>query len=204
MFHQPGALTMTVAQQPDVTDKFSTHLIRVTAKGLVSEGTFPPSDLEDVIQDLQLALIEQAGNFDPDKATWCTFVKTVIRSAAISLRRHRYAGRRSAPPDAVSLNALLQDADGQPAELGSLVSEEEYRTGRGQDFVSHTEQVELALDVQAVTDGLSDELREICELLKLHSVSEAARMMGMSRKKMLLRVEELRAHFRNAGLADVV
>lgn len=195
---------MTVAHAPDVTDKFSTHLIRATAKDLVSEGTFPPADLEDVIQNLRLALIEQADNFDPEKASWCTFVKTVIHSAAISLRRHRYAGCRSLPSDAVSLNARIEDVDGQPAELGSLVCEEEYRTGRGQDTVSQTEQVDLALDVQLVTEGLADELREICELLKLHSVSQAARIMGMSRKKMLLRMEELRAHFRDAGLADCV
>lgn len=188
----------------NLTDQFSTHLIRATARELVREGTFPASDLDDVMQDLRLALVEQAGNFDPEKAAWSTFVKTVVRLAAISLRRRRYAACRAAPPDLVSLNVLCDDGDGEPAELGMTISEEEHRTGLGLDHVSHTEQVDLALDVQQATAGLSDELRAICELLQFHSISETARRLGLSRKKLQMRMEELRRHFREAGLAECV
>jgi RNA polymerase sigma factor (sigma-70 family) len=200
MIHQPGALTMIVAQQPDVTDKFTTHLIRVTAKGLVSEGRFPRSELEDVIQELQLALIEQSGNFDPEKATWTTFVKTVVRLAAITLRRRRYAGRRSIPSDTISLNAAVKDADGKTSELGFLLSEEDYHRSRGREFVGHTELVNRACDVQGVLDRLTDDQREICELLKEHPVSEVARLLGISRKKLQLRIDAMREQFREAGL----
>lgn len=80
---------MSVTYAPDVTDKFCTNLIRRTARSLVGDGTFPRSDLDDVIQDLTLALLEQAVNFDAEKACWSTFVKKVVRDAGISLRRRQ-------------------------------------------------------------------------------------------------------------------
>ncbi len=193
---------MTVVHTPDSTDKFSTQCIRHTAQALVEEGTFPRSDLEDVAQDLLLALLEQSANFDPDKARWSTFVKTVVRMSAISLRRRQRSQRRQAHCELSSLNVLIDDGDGQLVELGATVSEEEHRTGLGQDSISHTEQVDLALDVQAALRTMPAELRAICERLKTQSQAEVLCDLGISRTTLERRLELIRQHFREAGLGE--
>lgn len=194
---------MIVLHAPDVTDKFTTQLIRRTAKMLVGDGTFPASDLDDVIQELRLALIEQAGNFDPARARWSTFVKTVVRLTAATLRRKQRADFRQAEAGFASLNVMIPDEDGQLVEMGATVGEEEHRTGLGQDFFNHADQVNVALDVQAAIATLPAELQEIAERLKRQSVCEMARELGVSKTTLNRRVAEIREHFRRAGLGGL-
>lgn len=194
---------MTITHAPDVTDKFATRFIRNTAKGLVDEGTFPQSDTDDVIQELHLALFEQAANFNPEKARWSTFVKNVVRNTAVSLRRRQRAQRRQGRGEVASLNVLIEGEDGELVELGATVGEEEHRTGLGQDFISHTDQVDSSLDVQDVMGSLPEELREICQRLKYYTPTEVRRAMGISRTTMQRRMEELRNYFRLAGLSEL-
>lgn len=194
---------MTVTHAPDVTDKFTTRFIRRKAKELVSDGVFPRTELEDVIQELLLALLAQTPNFNPDKGRWSTFVKHVVDESAISLRRREGAQCRQAPSEVSSLNVLIQDEDGDLVEFGATVSEEEYRTGIGQDFISHSDQIDLALDVEGVLDSLPEELREICERLKYRTPTEVRRELGISHTTMHRRLQALREHFRAAGIDDV-
>jgi RNA polymerase sigma-70 factor (ECF subfamily) len=194
---------MTVTHAPDVTDKFSSQIIRNTAKALVSEGTFRRSDLEDVVQDLRLALLEQAVNFDPEKSKWSTFVKHVVRQSAVSLRRRQRAQRRQGQCELRSLNVRIDDGDGQSAELGATISEEEHRSGRGQACISHTDQADLAMDVQGAMNSLPAELQEICERLKYQTPTEVRRELGITRTTMERRMELLRQHFREAGVSEV-
>lgn len=195
---------MTVTQAPNVTDKVTNQTIRRTANALVDDGVFPRSDLEDVEQELRLALVEQAPNFNPDKARWSTFVRHVVKMAAISLRRHQKAQRRQGCREVPSLNVLLKDPRemGPPTELGATVSEEEFRTGVGQDFISHTEQIDLSLDVESVLDSLPEGLRDICERLKYQTPTEVRRELGISRTTMNRRLEALREHFRKTGIGE--
>lgn len=193
---------MTVVHAPNVTDKFATRFVRRIALKLVSDETYPASDLEDAIQDLTMALVEQVGNFDPDKARWSTFVKQVVITSAISLRRYRQAQMRQSPSELTSLSTKTLDEDGAPTELGNLVDEEEYRAGRGEVFVSHTVRIELAQDVEAFTRRLPAELQELCRRIKAQQeLQDIAPAMGMTRRTLQLRIKELQAHFLAAGFA---
>jgi RNA polymerase sigma-70 factor (ECF subfamily) len=193
---------MTAVHAPNVTDKFATRLIRRTAKELVGGGVFPQSDLEDVIQELQLALIAQAANFDPNRARWSTFVKNVIERSAISLRRRQNAQCRQPASEVSSLNVLIEDGEGQLVELGATVSEEEHRTSVGQGFISHTDEVRAAIDVQGVLESLPEDLQDICQRLKSKSPNEVARDLGISRPTMHRRVKVLQERFRSAGVGN--
>lgn len=196
-FAKPASYT------PDVTDAFCNHFIRKTAKALIGNETFRPSDRDDVIQELRLALIEQLDHFDPERARWSTFVKMVIRSAAVTLRRRATAECRQTPPDMASLNTVVRDGDGQPVELGSTVSEQEYATGAGCQYLSHTLRIEFSLDVQALITGLPGELREICHRLKSQSFLEVQESMGFAATTLQRRIDKLREHFLAAGLSDI-
>jgi RNA polymerase sigma-70 factor (ECF subfamily) len=194
---------MTTIHAPDVTDKFATRLIRRTAKDLVGNGIFPQADLDDVIQELHLALIAQAANFDPNRARWSTFVKNVIERSAISLRRRQKAQCRQPAGEVSSLNVLIEDGDGELVELGATVSEEEHRTGVGQGFIGHADEVGAAIDVQGVVESLPEDLQDICQRLKSKTPNEAARDLGISRPTMHRRVKVLQERFRAAGVGKV-
>jgi len=193
---------MTVIHAPDVTDHFTTQFIRRTARMLVNDGTFPRCDLDDVIQELRLALIQQADNFDPERARWSTFVKTVVRLTAVTLRRKQQADFRQVEAAYASLNTLIADEDGQLAEIGATVGEEEYRTGLGEGFISHTDRLDLAIDIQATIDTLLAELREICERLQDQSLVEVSHDLGIPKTTLSRRMALIREHFRLAGLSN--
>lgn len=195
-------LTMSTTAIPNVTDRFTTDLIRKTATELVDEGTFPKSELDDVVQDLTLALFEQASNFDVGRGTWSTFVKNVVQRSAISLRRHQGAERRNAQRDVGSLNDLINDEDGQLTELGSTVGEDEYRSGLGQEYRSHTDEVDMALDFQTVIASLPDELREVAQRLQHQSLAEIARDLDIPRTTLAFRIGKIREAFATAGYGD--
>ncbi|MCI0333663.1 MAG: sigma-70 family RNA polymerase sigma factor [Planctomycetes bacterium] len=195
---------MTVTYAPDITDYFTTQLIRRTANSLVETGIFPQSDLDDVIQELRLCLLTQVPNFNPSKARWSTFVKHVVRMSAISLRRRQNAECRRGARQVGSLNVLVDGPFGAHTQLGAMVSEEEHRTGVGQGFISHADQIDLSEDVRTVIDSLPAALKQICERLAFQTPTEVRRELGLPRSTMQRRLESLRKHFRAAGISDFV
>jgi len=79
---------MSAATVPDVSDRFTTDFIRKTARALIDDGHFARAEMGDLVQELTLAVIESLkNNFDPSRARWTTFVKTVVRRRATSLLR---------------------------------------------------------------------------------------------------------------------
>lgn len=195
-------MSCVATHAPDVTDAFTTNLIRKTAQALVDEGTFPQSDQEDVIQDLTLALLEQTPNFNPERAKWSTWVKNVVRLIAISIRRRQDAECRRGQREVGSLNVLINDEDGQLVELGATVSEQEHRSGLGVGHVSHTDQNDTALDVQKILDGLPENLRDLAVRLKTQSLAEISRELNVPRTTLAHRVGKIREAFAAAGYGN--
>lgn len=192
-------MSTTAIYPADVTDKFTTRLIRRKADELVAEGTFPPSEREDVIQNMTLTLLEQSANFDPQRAKWSTYVKETVHRIAVSLRRREDAECRRGRRDVASLSVLIPDEDGQLVELGATVSEAEYDAGLGRQRPSHTDAIDLTLDTQAVIDRLPENLREIAQRLKHQTVSQVAREMSIPRTTLLHHISKIRDAFADAG-----
>ena len=109
-----------MANVPDVTDRFTTQFVRKTAKTLIVDGFFERSEYRDLIQDLTLAVLEGlARNYDPERAKWTTFVKTVVTKRAISLCRAQTAECRDEVVG--SLSSPVSDEDGQMVSLGDYL-----------------------------------------------------------------------------------
>jgi len=62
--------------------------------------------------------------------------------------------------------------------------------------------VELVHDVAAVLAKLPPKLRDLCERLKHHSITEVAQQLGIPRTTLHDAIGRLRQHFEDAGLRD--
>jgi len=73
-------------QSAEVRDRVLTEYaessIRVKARQLTRRPEFNRSDREDLEQELWLALLSQAGQYDPKRASLHTFIDRVVASAA--------------------------------------------------------------------------------------------------------------------------
>lgn len=193
---------MPATHPPDVTDKFSTIFIRNTAAELIDEGAFDASEREDLIQELTLALVERTPKFDPDRAKWSTFVKTVVRRRAISLRRRQNAACRSDGREVASLDAWIDDEDGQVISLANYIREDQSLVYLAEDHRSDEERADLEFDVDAVASTLSPELQDLCRRLKRQSQAEIARDLAIPRTTLVRRIRKLREAFDAAGMRD--
>jgi RNA polymerase sigma factor (sigma-70 family) len=189
---------------PDITDAFCTNYIRRTAQALVDDGFYPPGDLDDLVQELTLALFENQDDFDPQRGRWSTFVKQVVRSRATSLTRKPEARRRREGTTFESLSTPITDEDGLPTELGYTIREDQDLTNFGEAYRSDEDAVDLAHDLPVAIAKLPPDLRKICEALKTTTVSELARQMKVPRSTLMEQVAKIRAAFERDGLRDAI
>jgi RNA polymerase sigma factor (sigma-70 family) len=190
---------MTTTYAPDVTDNFTRQFVCRVARELVADGVFGKDDLEDVMQDLFTHLIERLPKFDPDKARWSTFVKTVVCRFSISLRRRRQAECRGRSIPHHSLAQTIQGPDGERIELAGNVTEEAYDGAYGRDFRSNEACFVLESDVNAVIALLSPADQDLCRRLTEKPLAHVASDLGVSRATLSDRVRRLREAFRAAG-----
>lgn len=207
MPEQSHAPTKTASEndidvEHELTGGFAARLIRRKAKQLVGRAGFTQADRPDLEQEMTLRVWQALPKFDPAKAHWNAFVTTIVeRHVATILQRARRVKRlEGAIP--VSLSEQVEDCEDVPFELGATLEarHQELLTGR---YVETAENLsDLKLDLEEVVAGLSQDLRRLCELLKSHNVTEAARRMGIPRTTASSMVSRLRAVFAEAGLKD--
>lgn len=185
---------------PNVCDKFATGYCRKVARSLIGDGLYPQHDLEDLIQELLLALLECREAYDSAKAKWTYFVKTVVDRKAISMRRSRSTESRGNAMVVASLNVLVVDGDGERAELSHQVCLAESGRRRGIEHSDPQAELERSLNVAQVVEQLDEELATICRLLSEKSVAEVARELGMPRTTLISRLAKVRERFVEAGL----
>lgn len=167
-------------------DAFETNLIRVKAATLARRGLIPRADVEDVRQELSLAVLVAHGKVHLDAAKRHGLSYTVVKNAAQRLVRDRHYAKRN-PYRLRSLGPLLADGEGvsEPATLdGGTVTERV---------------VDLPLDLEAFLAGLPEELRTLAVLLKTLSVSEVAEKLGVPRTTLYSSLRVLRGRLRRAG-----
>jgi len=188
-------------QQCELSD-YAIRLIRHRASRLVATAGFAPQDIEDIRQDLILDLLERLPKFDPTKATYNTFVARLIDRKVAKLIRDRNCEKRAPRREECSLNEYIDDGEGGAIELIQTIVAEGADRRLGRQERSDQETAELALDVEAVLKRLPDNLRRLCQFLKVGGIANAARAMGVPRTTLNDRVKKLRDAFGPAGLWD--
>jgi RNA polymerase sigma factor (sigma-70 family) len=163
-----------------------TEAVLRKARSMVRRGQVPRGDLDDLRQDLTLALLEALKSFVRGEGEREHFARGVVRRAGTKIIRARRAARRD-PARVASLDSLADRA----AVAGGGPPAREYQVG-------------AALDVREVLARLPEHLRAAAALLDSMTVTKAARELGIPRTTLSDRIGTLREEFARAGLLAYV
>jgi len=122
-------------------------------------------DREDLRQDILLAVMERAVEYDPSLASWATFedrlIKAWLENFTLGLRWQK--NRLSE-----SLDEIAEDEPGRVPKINDTHSWE----------LNTQENAVFSAEVQKVIDTMPSHLRDCAELLKHYSPAETADMMS--------------------------
>ena len=158
------------------------RLVRRLAWRLAPPGPTRRQERPDFEQELWTHLLEAWPDYDPARGTEGAFAHAVLLRAGRSIVRARYARKRR-PVDAEDWPPLPE-------------TEELFDAAAEADIV----RAERRLDLDPALARLPADLRALADLLETHTVSEAARELGVPRSSLQRTLARLRGHFGAAGL----
>ena len=171
---------MDTNRQNEPLIPYLTALIEVKARQLVGKAGYTPDDIKDIEQDLTQDLLERLPKFDPAKASINTFADRVVGRRICNLMRNRQADMRDWRREAFSLDEEIETDEGSTERL-AFISQDDVDLRMGRYDRPAAERSHLQLDLDAVLDGLTPELRRVAEMLMTQSVAEVARALGIPR-----------------------
>lgn len=167
-----------------LSDCYATWYINKKAVELAGTSGFAADEAEDISQGLTLHLLERWPSFNQAKGKATTFIVNLVDAKIVDLVR----SRQCLHCDHQRTKALTAEA-----EFGRLDGV------RGQPDVSEFERIDLRLDCDEALAKLPDDLRELAELLKQMTLTEAARHLGVPTTTLSYRLAKLRRRFAAAG-----
>jgi hypothetical protein len=183
---------MTSPIPPHALNDVIETAIRIRSRRLVGRAGFTAQDLDDIRQDLRLAVLAGMGKFDPARGTLNTFVTRVIKTAICQMIRHRRAPMRDRRCEAFSLNGTLRDSDGRAVTRANLIPDSDRtRRLRLQDRPAKA-RLFLRAHVEEALAGLPDGDRRLCRNIQRRGAADAPDLDD--------RIQRIRAHFAHAGL----
>ena len=182
-------------------DDYAKKTIFHKARRLAGKHGFKKADLEDLMQELALDLWERLPKYDPGKGAFATFVTRLIERKISNLIRHRCQAIRDFRREAGSLNEIHEEPLGDLGELSRSLGQEDLDRHKGVETRPEAERMDLRLDISMALAGLPPHLKALAKLLSAHSISEAARLLGVPRSTLYQKgIAPLRAIFKEKGL----
>jgi RNA polymerase sigma-70 factor (ECF subfamily) len=145
---------------------------RVHSASAAARYGLAASDREDLEQEGVVACWRALARFNPTRASLRTFLECVVAKRVISLHRARSCRPRLQP----------------------------YSIDQGYASDAWAAAVELRSDVQRVLSRLEEIDRRLAVALTHHTVTEASRIVGISRSTVYERIRRIRVAFADAGL----
>ncbi len=186
-----------------ITDAEAQTLTRI-AKSLigpiVSQGLIQKRDMDDAVQELLLAAVRNADNYnDTSDAGFLTFAHGVMQNMAFRVVRKFRSATYRMLTDAVSIDAMCEaeDTDDAPdyRKIGMSIQMPGEATAQ-----EDRRQTQIHL-VRSVINRLSPEMREICRLLIAGcNTSEISRRTALSRKAVRIRIPLIKEALIEAGV----
>lgn len=167
-------------------------LIRAKAKRICRRRGFTSSDQSDIEKDLWTHLVAKEPKFDPSRS-WETFVSYILDKKCSSIRRERFAARRSPLREECSLDDVALDCDGRAVPRHQIIAETSSVPQRLRD---------LERDVAEVLAPLSDLHRAIAQGFVTGTINSIANELGIPRSAVERHIEEIREVFEDAGLRE--
>ena len=141
------------------------------------------------------------GRYDGGRGTLETYIGEVVRRKARTLLRDRWAGMSGQLRIALSLDvAVASDGEGRPVTLAETLSDDDdNRRIRRSPAAERRDQV---IDLEMAIAQLPEDLRPICEGLKIYSKKKVEADAHLSPWRLNRHIGEIREAFEAAGLRD--
>ena len=189
-------------KRPEI-NQYAESVIRVKARQLVGTAGFTRSDVADIEQELRIELLLRLPKFDPDKATYNTFVNCLVGRKCAKLVRHRMRELRDYRRNSCSLDELVEDDEGCVTARANTIDRDEADSRADRRARTREEQAQIRTDVALVLGTLPDDLRKLAKcVMTAPTLTEAAQKLGMQRSAFYDAIGRLRSHLRAAGLGD--
>jgi DNA-directed RNA polymerase specialized sigma24 family protein len=178
------------------------HIVVViahTARKFIGCHGLTDCDIADIEQDLHIKV--DRAKLDPQDPFFERNVRKIVKDAMVDLIRFREWKCRDWHLECLSLDQCATDCDGHEGSVGQFLDfEDGWLTAFGLPQTWHGRR-DIAADLADAFAGLPDELRSLADVLDAcdGNLSEAARSLGLSRKKariMLMRLQESLAWLR--------
>ena len=166
-----------MTEHPILND-YALEQIEFRARTIGRQQGLSQSDIEDLQQDLALAVLDLGDRFEPDTASHATFINSAL--------------------DWV-IQKRVRDEEPQPVDIDDLDEAEEPVTNdprNGQ--MSFFDGINQAIDIADVIESMPPELREICTLLKSHSISEVCDHLEIGYAKLHRQVARIKQIFQES------
>ena len=197
--------TVEIGRNPKETfdpskDSFTTALINRKVNMLIDRLGFRYHEREDLKQELLARVIKGLESYDASIGTLNPFITAVVDRQVSNILRARNADKRSSGA-MVSLNVNIKSEDAGPTELLQTISNREVDRRLGRERTLSEEQLnDLKSDMGNVIARLPKRLQDFLELKKTLSLNEIVNELGVSRSTLGDWMDEIRAHFEEAGL----
>ncbi len=168
-----------------------TRIVAQKTDNLAGHHGIMLADLADIEQDLHLRVL--SSQLDTKDVFFERNVRKIVHDAVVDLIRFREYKCRDWHLECLSLDQSGTDCDGHEGSVGQFLDlEDGWHTGFGLPQTWHGRR-EMAADLADAFAGLPDELRSLADVLDAcgGNLSEAARSLGLSRKKARILLERL-------------
>ncbi len=182
-----------------VLSDYAKNLIKFKSRQLTRRLDFQMAELEDLQQELWLALVKAAKRFDPAKASLDTFIDRVVNTAVAMLLRGRQRKRNGITQRMQSLSDELTPPDGKTEPLAATVSRDDLARRIGTEPIDETHVAETTEAVAAALRQMPADLRDLCRRLMGGTVTSVARDLGISRRQVRNRLQNARPYLEQAG-----
>jgi len=184
---------------------YAADLIRYKARQLVGKAGFTRDDILDLEQEMTLDLLSRLPKFNPNKAAHNTFVARVIEHKISKMIRYRTQDMRDYRKEACSLNDPIVDGDGDTVDRAATIDQDEANIHSCKCHRTREHESDFRLDVSLTLTDLPEDLREVAELLRHHTIAEVARKPGMPRSTFYdTHIARLREIFEDKGLDQYI
>lgn len=166
-----------------VLTEYAKNLINFKARQLRQRQDFQSAEPEDLQQQLWLALVKAAEQFDPAKASLDTFIDRVVNRAVAMLVRAGQRRQRGNGLPVQSLDQEMAPGSGTPQPLATAVSADDLARRTGGESRNETILREDAEAVEHALAQMPEEMRDLCRRLMGGTVASVARDLGTSRRQ---------------------
>lgn len=173
-------------------------LIRSKARRLVRQPGFTPSDQEDIEQEAVARLLDRFIKCQEPNLPVFVFIGRVVGQSIANQLENRFAQRRNERSKR-SLHESVRN-EGKPEELGNLLDHDR-RKPPSRPVMDY---VELGLDFEDALAGLTEDERQLCQILRANSISAAAAELATPRTTLNDKVRKIRRELEDRDLEDYI